>query len=304
MKKTIAILLVLVMVMGMTACDTINAGATYVETVPATTEPVVEQEETKPIDKTVPATTPVVEQETTPAEETTPATTTPVVEQEKSKPATTAPVVKQETTPVEETKPATTEPVVEQEKSEEESKPTEPPKAEALVHNHNYTVMVTAATCTEDGYTTYTCACGDSYHEGLKAYGHEYETRNGAITSATCTEDGCVFYQCEHCGDTYTEVLKAHGHEYVTEVVAPTEQDRGYTIHTCVHCGESYVDNYTAPVVPEPEPDDWVDFYDPDVVAINGEHPVDMLRSGIYTVTFADGSSATLIVFDGTWWYE
>ena len=30
-------------------------------------------------------------------------------------------------------------------------------------HEHSYTAVVTAPTCTEDGYTTYTCECGDSY---------------------------------------------------------------------------------------------------------------------------------------------
>jgi hypothetical protein len=30
-------------------------------------------------------------------------------------------------------------------------------------HTHNYTAVVTAPTCAEDGYTTYTCGCGDSY---------------------------------------------------------------------------------------------------------------------------------------------
>jgi hypothetical protein len=297
MKKIISLLLAVVATLGITfgtPATEIEISAhvaettPIVETVPATTTLVVEQEvtpaeETKPATTEPATTTPVVEQETTPVEETVLATT---------EPADTIPVVEQETTPVEESHPTTTEPVVEQE--------TIPATTEPVAHSHNYTVMVTAATCTEDGYTTYTCECGDCYHEGIKAQGHEYVTRNGAICSATCTEDGVVFYQCEHCGDTYTEVLeKAHGHEYVAEVVAPTEQDRGYTIHTCVHCGDSYVDNYTEPVPSEPEPDDWVYFYDPRVIAINGEPPVDMLRPGVYTITFEDGSSATLVVKDG-----
>ena len=31
------------------------------------------------------------------------------------------------------------------------------------VHEHSYTAVVTAPSCTEGGYTTYTCSCGDSY---------------------------------------------------------------------------------------------------------------------------------------------
>ena len=33
----------------------------------------------------------------------------------------------------------------------------------ALGYSHRYSSIVTAPTCTEQGYTTYTCACGDSY---------------------------------------------------------------------------------------------------------------------------------------------
>ena len=30
-------------------------------------------------------------------------------------------------------------------------------------HEYSYETVVTAPTCTEAGYTTYTCACGDTY---------------------------------------------------------------------------------------------------------------------------------------------
>ena len=35
--------------------------------------------------------------------------------------------------------------------------------AEVHVHDYNYSIVVTAPTCTAVGYTTYTCSCGDSY---------------------------------------------------------------------------------------------------------------------------------------------
>ena len=51
-------------------------------------------------------------------------------------------------------------------------------------HTHSYTAAVTAPTCTEQGYTTYTCSCGDSYKSDYKdALGHDY--KNG-----TCTRCG------------------------------------------------------------------------------------------------------------------
>ena len=62
---------------------------------------------------------------------------------------------------------------------EEETQPTE------TVHTHSYTKKVTSPTCTQKGYTTYTCDCGDSYVEDeVAALGHSYSdgecTRCGA----------------------------------------------------------------------------------------------------------------------------
>lgn len=44
-----------------------------------------------------------------------------------------------------------------------------------FVHTHSYTAAVTAPTCTERGYTTYTCSCGDSYVDNYTdRLGHDY----------------------------------------------------------------------------------------------------------------------------------
>ena len=43
------------------------------------------------------------------------------------------------------------------------------------VHVHEYTATVTEPTCTEEGYTTYICACGDSYvTDEVEPLGHDY----------------------------------------------------------------------------------------------------------------------------------
>ena len=43
-------------------------------------------------------------------------------------------------------------------------------------HEHSYTAVVTAPTCTEGGYTTYTCECGDSYiADETAALGHDWQ---------------------------------------------------------------------------------------------------------------------------------
>ena len=55
---------------------------------------------------------------------------------------------------------------------------------------HEYTSVVTDPTCTEEGYTTYTCGCGESYvGDKVPALGHSF------------AEDG----YCEVCGDPNPE---------------------------------------------------------------------------------------------------
>ncbi|MBQ7230414.1 MAG: alpha-N-acetylglucosaminidase C-terminal domain-containing protein [Oscillospiraceae bacterium] len=46
----------------------------------------------------------------------------------------------------------------------------------AETHAHSYEAVVTAPTCTEPGFTTYTCECGDSYiADETEALGHEWK---------------------------------------------------------------------------------------------------------------------------------
>ena len=71
-------------------------------------------------------------------------------------------------------------------------------------HVHQYVATVTAPTCTEGGYTTYTCACGDSYvADETPATGHDYKlvgtTFNSDYTKVTYE------YECANCGDSYTQ---------------------------------------------------------------------------------------------------
>ncbi len=111
---------------------------------------------------------------------------------------------------------------------------------------HSYTSVVTAPTCTEQGYTTHSCACGHSYvGDYVDATGHQHtEVRD--TKAVTCTEDG-------YTGDTWCtdcnafivegEVIQAPGHSYTSVVTAPTCTEQGYTTHTCA-CGHSYTDGY------------------------------------------------------------
>ena len=91
----------------------------------------------------------------------------------------------------------------------------------AAAHEHSYEAVVTAPTCTERGFTTYTCACGDSYvSDYVDALGH---TAAAAVrekeVAATCTEDGsydsvvyCSVCDVELSRDTVT--VPATGHDW------------------------------------------------------------------------------------------
>ena len=112
-------------------------------------------------------------------------------------------------------------------------------------HKHSYKAVVTAPTCTEKGYTTHTCACGDSYVDTyVDALGHAWDS--GKVTKEpTETETGVKTFTCTRCGETKTETIPklTHEHSYKDVVTAPTCTAKGYTTHTCA-CGDSYVDTY------------------------------------------------------------
>ena len=104
-------------------------------------------------------------------------------------------------------------PTVNKEDKEDGTKKEE--NKEKETHKHTYTSKVVAPTCTEKGYTLYTCACGHSYKSAEK---------------------------------------EALGHKYNSKVVAPTTESKGYTLHTCERCGHNYKDNYTDKLEPEVTP--------------------------------------------------
>ncbi|MBQ8918247.1 MAG: hypothetical protein IJ044_05955 [Oscillospiraceae bacterium] len=112
---------------------------------------------------------------------------------------------------------------------------------------HNYVPVVTAPTCTEEGYTTYTCTSCEEEHSYkdniISALGHT-EVIDEAVP-ATCTTPGLT--EGKHCSVCNTvlaaqEVIPAPGHTSTdagTET-APTCTDAGYITHICSSCGHGY----------------------------------------------------------------
>ena len=108
---------------------------------------------------------------------------------------------------------------------------------------HSYNKVVTAPTCTVDGYTTYTCSCGDYYvADTVVATGHSYG-EFVVTTAPTCTTMGEKTKTCSSCGNEQSEMISFTGHSYSEVVTAPTCANAGYTTHTCGNCGDSYTDS-------------------------------------------------------------
>ena len=104
---------------------------------------------------------------------------------------------------------------------------------------HSYTAEVTAPTCTEGGYTTYTCTrCKDTYvADFVDKLDHDYVA---VVTKPTCTKGGYTTHTCSRCQDTYTDSeTNALGHKWdagkVTKKATPTAT--GIKTYTCTVCG-------------------------------------------------------------------
>ena len=108
--------------------------------------------------------------------------------------------------------------------------------------DHDYEAVVTEPTCTEKGFTPYTCPkCGDSYvADEVDALGHNYEE---VVIKPTCTQQGYTTQSCARCGATlpiFGNITQALGHKWDEGKVStePTEDAEGVRTFTCTVCDE------------------------------------------------------------------
>ena len=108
---------------------------------------------------------------------------------------------------------------------------------------HKYTKRFIPASCTDDGFSVYTCSlCGASYSEFAgAAAGHNYVVTE--TIEPDCKKAGSKTFECDVCGDTYTEEFgEPSGHRYQSKVIkAPGCEEPGETSFTCTDCGHSYL---------------------------------------------------------------
>jgi LPXTG-motif cell wall-anchored protein len=118
------------------------------------------------------------------------------------------------------------------------------------VSEHDYDAVVTLPTCTDKGYTTYTCKnCNHSYKgDEVAAKGHTFGEWV-IIASPNCDQGGSRKHTCTVCGYVETENLNPTGHawedDYTVDKEPTCTEDGSKSIH-CKNC-DAVKDSTTIP---------------------------------------------------------
>ncbi len=187
-------------------------------------------------------------------------------------------------------------------------------------HVHEFVGEIILPTCTESGYTIFTCECGNTYNDNyVEALGHVTIIHNkqaptciekGWDTYETCTkcdyttyvelgliehtpgnwiidkeasytEDGSKHKECTVCNKTVeTSIIPMFTHSYTSVITAPTCLEKGYTTHTCSDCQNTYVDDYTS-ALGHSWAEDWI-ILEEATCAVDGIKRRDCLRCDYY----------------------
>ena len=105
-----------------------------------------------------------------------------------------------------------------------------------VVHTHSYQISVVEPTCTEIGYTLFSCQCGYSYRtDYIEQKGHRWNDGEVSL-EPTCSKDGVMLYTCTVCQASATEVI-AKGHSFIKQIIKEaTCTEDGEIRRTCEKC--------------------------------------------------------------------
>lgn len=118
--------------------------------------------------------------------------------------------------------------------------------AEDHVHEWKLTKTLITPSCISDGEAEYTCKCGETKTEVIKASEEYHDYRKiRTLQAPTIDKVGIDVYECTYCKDTITKVVDALGceHNYVVEYNHPsTCTKEGEKKEYCTKCGDEKVE--------------------------------------------------------------
>ena len=119
---------------------------------------------------------------------------------------------------------------------------------EKTVHTHDYEAVVTNPTCTEGGYTTYTCDCGDTYTaDETPAAGHSFGEGLIDEVPATCVSVGTKAHKyCSVCEKYFNEAEEEVAYASLEIPVDSSAHDSSLEENgVCSDCGVFYSYTFT-----------------------------------------------------------
>jgi len=117
--------------------------------------------------------------------------------------------------------------------------------------DHTYVSVVTAPTCTEQGYTTHICTNNDAHNyidNYTQPHGHNFIEIPLYYPTVVppCDEYWERIFECTYCHITYSIPFQPLfvEHNYVAVIYLPSCTNDGFTIYVCIRCGDSYIADF------------------------------------------------------------
>ena len=114
-------------------------------------------------------------------------------------------------------------------------------ETEALGHSYGEWKTVSPAGCESAGEEVRTCArCNEVETRKTEPLGHDYEAE---MVEPTCTEGGYTLYSCGLCGHTYKDnATEPLGHDYEVTETEGTVDSPSVKHYKCRRCGYEYTE--------------------------------------------------------------